>query len=468
MENNMVVRTVGFENKTLKNSKERRDFVPVFNNTDLTEGGESVIRKAALPFRSYSTLSKSQLSVYEADKTYPKGVMIKSPADTVCVSLADGNVGNSLDDTAWWKELSGYGGYEPGGIGLEGAFNSGLGLASGMDCCVSQAGGVAIGVMSRAGEEQDVKNINVLESGIIDYILLGDHTDKLTDTYRLVVLSNSGPGPVNTEYCIDPEDIVSIAYDAVEDYTHILFAADTDVPISVEEVDISVLNNVAQTMDDLMGGGTFNAGCSALGVACNAKGGGALASGIFCGARYDASQAFGLNAFNVCANSLSHSGGYDRHYPAASHMVKLYCVTATQEGGGMQLVDWTTAFGSVVYNGYLGLGVSGWRSVAAKITMNIMAVTRESGLILSEKHVFTFMLTQATGGIVAPLNHVSGFDEDYNADPYSEVVNIAYDLDTSALMIHVRHSMSLGAEAHWMADLDIKYMGMPVDEHVGN
>lgn len=456
----MVVRTVGFENKTLKNSKERYDFVPVFNNTDLTEGGDSVIRKAALPFRSYSTLSKSQLSVYEADKTYPKGVMIKSPADTVYVSLADGNVGNPLDDTAWWKELSNYVGYEPGGIGLAGAFNSGLGLASGVDCCVSQAGGVAIGMMSKAGEEQDVKDINVLESGIIDYILVGDHTDKLTDTYRLVVLSNSGP--VNTEYCIDPEDIVSIAYDAGRNYTHILFAADTDVPISVEEVDIAVLNNVAQNMADLMGGGTFNAGCSALGVACAAKGGGTLASGIACSARGDASQAFGLNAFNVCANSLSHSGGYDRHYPAASHMVKLYCVTATPEGGDMKLLDWTTVFGSVVYKGYLGLGVSGWRSVAAKITMNIMAVTQELGLILSEKHVFTFMLTQATGGIVAPLNHVSGFDEDYNADPYSEVVNIAYDLDNSALMIHVRHSLALGVEAHWMADLDIKYMGMPV------
>ena len=463
----MVVRTVGFENKTLKNSKERRDFVPVFNNTDLTEGGESVIRKAALPFRSYSTLSKSQLSVYEADKTYPKGVMIKSPVDKVYVSLADGNVGNSLEDPAWWKELSNYVGYEPGGIGLEGAFNSGLGLASGMDCYVSQVGGVATGVMSRAGEYRNVKDINVLESGIIDYILLGDHTDYLTDTYRLVVLSRSEP--LITEYCIDPEDIVSIAYDDVEDCTHILFTADTDVPISVEEVRISVLNNVAQNMADLMGGGTFNAGCSALGVACNAKGGGALASGILCGARHDASQAFGLSAFNICANSLSHSGGYAKDYPAASHMVKLYSVTASPEGRSMRLVDWTTVFaGQVVYKGYLGLGVRDWMSVAAKITMNIMAVTQESGLILSEKHVFTFMLVNATGGIVAPLNHVSGFDEDYKADPYSEVVNIAYDLDNSALMIHVRHSLALGAEAHWMADLDIKYMGMPVVVPVGD
>lgn len=462
----MVVRTVGFENKTLKNSKEKGDFVPVFNNKDLTEGGESVIRKAALPFRGYSTLSKSQLSVYEVDKTYLKGVMIKSPADTVYVSLADSNVGNPLDDTAWWKELSGYGGYEPGGIGLEGAFNSGLGLASGMDCFVSQVGGVATGVMSRAGEERNVKDINVLESGIIDYILLGDHTDKLTDTYRLVVLSNSRP--LTTEYCIDPEDIVSIEYEAGRNYTHILFTADTDVPISVEEVHISVLNNVAQNMADLMGGGTFNAGCSALGVVCNAMGGGTLASGILCSARYDASQAFGLNAFNICANSLSHSGGYVEDYPAASHMVKLYSVTATLGGGDMKLLDWTTTFGSVVYRGYLGLGVRSDRSVAAKITMNIMAVTQESGLILSEKHVFTFMLVNATGGIVAPLNHVSGFDEDYNADPYSEVVNIAYDLDNNALMINVRHSLALGAEAHWMADLDIKYMGMPVVVPVGD
>jgi hypothetical protein len=150
-------------------------------------------------------------------------------------------------------------------------------------------------------------------------------------------------------------------------------------------------------------------------------------------------------------------------------MVKLYSVTSSPEGRGMRLVDWTTVFaGQVVYKGYLGLGVSGWRSVAAKITMNIMAVTQESGLILSEKHVFTFMLVNATGGIVAPLNHVSGFDEDYNADPYSEVVNIAYDLDNSALMIHVRHSLALGAEAHWMADLDIKFMGMPVGVPVGD
>ncbi len=460
----MVVRTVGFENKTLKNSKERYDFVPVFNNTDLTEGGDSVIRKAALPFRSYSTLSKSQLSVYEADKTYPKGVMIKSPADTVYVSLADGNVGKPLDDTAWWKELSSYAGYKPGGIGLGGAVNSGLGLASGADCYVSQGGGLATGVMSNAGEDFHVLSIITHETdGSIQYTLNGDRTAKLTDTYRLVILANSGPS--TTEYWADPEDIVSIYYDAGRDYTHITFTADADVPGSTEGLEyISVLNNVAQTMADLMGGGTFNAGCSALGVACTAKGGGTLASGIACYARQDASQAFGLGAFNICANSLSHSGGYADDYPAASHMVKLYSVTATPEGGDMKLLDWTTVFGQVVYKGYLGLGVSGWRSVAAKITMNIMAVTRESGLILSEKHVFTFMLTQATGGIVAPLNHVSGFDEDYNADPYSEVVNIAYDLDNSALMIHVRHSLALGAEAHWMADLDIKYMGVPVGE----
>lgn len=456
----MVVRTVGFENKTLKNSKERHDFVPVFNNTDLTEGGDSVIRKAALPFRSYSTLSMSQLSVYEADKTYPKGVMVKSP-EIVYVSLADGNVGNSLEEPAWWKELSSYAGYEPGGIGLEGAVNSGLGLASGGDCYVSQAGGLATGVMSKVGEDIDVHQINTPESGVIVYTLVGDHTTKLTDTYRLVILATSGPS--TTEYWADPEDIVSIYYDAGRDYTYITFTADADVPVLTEGLDnISVLNNVAQTIGDVMAGVSFNAGCAALGVACTAKGGGSLASGIMCSARKDASQAFGLSAFNVCVNSLSHSGGYALGYPSASHMVKLYCVTETPGGGDLQLLDWTTLFGDVVYKGPLSLGLSSRKSVAVKITMHVMAVTQEAGLILSEKHVVTFMLTRATGGIVAPLNHVSGFDEDYKADPYSEVVAINYDLDNNALLIQVRHSMTLGAAAHWMADLDIKYMGIPV------
>lgn len=458
----MVVRTVGFENKTLKNSKERHDFVPVFNNTDLTEGGDSVIRKAALPFRSYSTLSRSQLSVYEADKTYPKGVMVRSP-EIVYVSLADGNVGNSLEDPAWWKELSNYAGYEPGGIGLVGAFNSGLGLASGADCYVSQGGGLATGVMSKAGEDFDVFSTITHESGVIEYTLVGDHTAKLTVTYRLVILANSGP--YTTEYWADPEDIVSIYYDAGRDYTHITFTADADVPVYVVGLkNILVLNNVAQTLGGAMEGESFNTGCAALGIACTAKGGGALASGIACRARHDASQAFGLSAFNICVNSLSHSGGFAEGYPSASHMVKLYCVTETPGGEFLQLLDWTTVMEDVTYKGYLGLGLSDENSVAVKITMHVMAVTRESGLILSEKHVFTFMLTRATGGLAVPLKHVSGFDEDYKADPYSEVVGINYDLDNDALLIEVRHSMALGAEAHWMADLDIKYMGMPVAE----
>lgn len=450
----MVVRTVGFENKTLKNAKERIDYVPVFNTRDTSESGASIVRKVGLPFESYSTQAASENNAYDENITYPAGTMVVYSKE-MYVSLVDDNKGNTPGlESEFWKHLSGYAGYPDGGVAIAGAANTGIGLGVGSGAVAGQVGSAAIGEMSRTGRGYNVYDITVGES--IVYTIEGAHKAFLRTDYRLSIRVSDGPSV--TMYYADPEHIESI--ELVGPDTVITFAAGAPVPTEMVS-DIKVMRNKAQSLTDILGGQAVDMGSIAAGIACEARGGASMAAGMDCRANHDFSQALGLAAFSIADNSLSHSGGYEKNHPAASHMVKLYAVTSTPAGADLKLLDWSTVFGEVVYKDYLHLDVSDDRSVAAKITMNIMAANADNGLLLSEKHVFTFMLDKAAGGVVSPLVHISGFDEDYLQSTYSEVVNIGYDVDNDQLKIGVKHDLTLGAEAYWMADLDIKYMAMP-------